>query len=522
MIGEIAVPVERRSTSSDRKAVLYLGSGLFAYYLLTAGGHHYSSDGILLFQSSKALVYRWSLELEPPVLWGRLTYRTSPYGIGMSLAYVPLLILWAPLFLARPGLQEIPYDPQVRHNPELYANLPYLLCSVLNPVLTAATSCLVYSIGRAIGLELRWALVAGLAFGLASPATVYARMDWPQPLVGLCLTAAVAALVGAESRSRSYGRAGIWLGFGTLVRYDWLLFSSVVALWVGLRERSSGLRTAAVRCALLVAPVLLAVLATAVINQVKFGGVVPKLSGGVLFNRSLLEQLRGILGLLASPTKGVLFFFPLSWLVLPGLFSMFRAERRATRETAGLFALLLGAGLVFYGSIRFWGGQWSWGPRYLVPFVPLATVAATAWVVLGSGRGRQRMFFFLALLGLIVSLNGLLFDYNDFQRWVVDAGVNPDGDPFRLGASVLGTGWCRPPGRTIDLFLVRLASAEQVRRFSPLLGVGSGTLLPDPVLLAKTFAVLTAVVLVAWMAWSAGRLLDLVREDRVAGASDGS
>jgi hypothetical protein len=74
---------------SDGQLTLSLGLVLFSYYLLILGGHHYSIDGIVMFESAKQLLFHHSLVLDPPVLWGTSIYRVSPYGIGFVLAYLP-------------------------------------------------------------------------------------------------------------------------------------------------------------------------------------------------------------------------------------------------------------------------------------------------------------------------------------------------------------------------------------------------------------------------------------------------
>src|SRR5713226_9570255 len=121
-----------RSVRNGRPT-LFIGLAARAYYLLILGGHQYSIDGIAMFQASKALLFQHSWRFDPPLYWDRDIAATG-WPPGMTLAYLPLLVLWYPVFSWLPGLRAIPYDPALPHNPALYANLPYLLCSVLNPL----------------------------------------------------------------------------------------------------------------------------------------------------------------------------------------------------------------------------------------------------------------------------------------------------------------------------------------------------------------------------------------------------
>ena len=97
----------RDAEATDRRITQFVGLGALAYYFLIMGGHQYSVDGIAMFQAAKALVFQLSLRLDPPVRWGR-DISVSIWSFGMTLAYVPLLLLWYPLFARFPALQAIP------------------------------------------------------------------------------------------------------------------------------------------------------------------------------------------------------------------------------------------------------------------------------------------------------------------------------------------------------------------------------------------------------------------------------
>src|SRR5258706_1229439 len=58
-----------RLDATDRRVMRWLGGFLFAYYLLTLGGHQYSIDGIVAFQTAKSLLFRHAMLLDPPVHW---------------------------------------------------------------------------------------------------------------------------------------------------------------------------------------------------------------------------------------------------------------------------------------------------------------------------------------------------------------------------------------------------------------------------------------------------------------------
>ena len=343
----------------DRQLTRLIGVTLFAYYLLILGGHHYSIDGIVMFQTAKRLFFHHSLVLDPPVLWGPSVIRASRWSLGLTLAYLPPLALASPLFYWVPSLQEIPYNPSLPYNPALYSNLPYLLCSWLNPLITAVTGCLVFRLARLLALTPPWAVAAALAYGVASPAAAYARFDFAQPLAGLVLTAAVWRLLAASPAFllRPLFLTGAVLGFAFLTRPEFAVLIAWILAWMLFRCRGMSRRALLERVAVVAGPVGIAVGIYFAINWFMFGGAFD--TGhqplGRLFPGSPLGTLQGVIGLLASPDHGLLFFCPLAWLALSGMVRLIKERNPA----GALFAGLSGAALVLYGSFGrgWWGGQ---------------------------------------------------------------------------------------------------------------------------------------------------------------------
>jgi hypothetical protein len=107
------------------------------------------------------------------------------------------------------------------------------------------------------------------------------------------------------------------------------------------------------------------------------------------------DVVHGLWGLLASPNRGVLVFSPFCLLlfVLPVVWRRIDLQERRLCGAMGATALTY---LLFIASLKQWGGAFGWGPRFLVPIVPVlfydAAMALTA--VWDRWRG--------PLLGLIV------------------------------------------------------------------------------------------------------------------------
>ncbi|HVX12358.1 MAG TPA: hypothetical protein VHC22_14340 [Pirellulales bacterium] len=94
------------------------------------------------------------------------------------------------------------------------------------------------------------------------------------------------------------------------------------------------------------------------------------------------NPLAGLLSLLISPGVGALWYWPAIVLALYGLTISYRRQRQFSL-TVGLSSA---AFLVFIGTIRFFSGEPSWGPRYLTPvfgllwlFVPVSVACVQRW-----------------------------------------------------------------------------------------------------------------------------------------------
>lgn len=131
------------------------------------------------------------------------------------------------------------------------------------------------------------------------------------------------------------------------------------------------------------------------------------------FDRDLLppELNRGhpvaaLLSLSVSPGKSVLLFSPLVVLSCLGMRGLFR--RAPTLVAAiGLATLLQ---LAVLTQVPFFGGDWCWGPRYLLPLMPLWALALAH----AAERLWRGIVVSLVALGLLVQGMGIAVDHHRF------------------------------------------------------------------------------------------------------------
>jgi hypothetical protein len=478
----------KAASSPDPRLTRVIVLGLAAYYGLTAGGHHYSIDGILMFETAKQLLFHGTLVLDPPVVWGNATLRMSRYGLGLSLAYLPALALLAPFAEWIPHLTTVPYEASNPFNQALYQSRPYMFSSWVNPFTAAVTAALAFRLARSLALSRGWSLAAALAYGLASPAAAYARYDFAQPLAGLALTAALLFGQAMPTARRLVG-VGVSLGAAILIRPDFVVLAGWLVGGVAVRARRIS------RAVLVVTPVFAGVAVTLAINQMKYGVATATgySSFGTLFTGRPLDVLLGVLGLLVGPSHGLLIFFPLSSLAFLGVARMLRSRGRSASLWAGLLALTV----VFWGAYSVWWGGWNWGPRFLLPLIPLLSVTAAYWAAtpgLVTRAARRALFWTLVGIGVLISWNGILMDFVVFHIWLLQRGILPADarGQFQIFVSPLVSGWELLAQTSPDLLWLRAW------------GLGGSATLTSAI---------SVPVLVGVAIWSAVHMRSLLRQD---------
>jgi hypothetical protein len=121
--------------------------------------------------------------------------------------------------------------------------------------------------------------------------------------------------------------------------------------------------------------------------------------------------LVGAFGLLFSPGRSIFLYAP-PLLLSAACFPRFW---RRNRPLAEAILLVGGVALLVYGAWWAWDGGASWGPRFLVPLLPL-------WMLpLGEVTSRERpVWVSLSLLGFLAAILGVFTDVNRHYSRVGD------------------------------------------------------------------------------------------------------
>lgn len=429
---------------------------LFLGLIATHSGRLYSIDGVWYYRTADGLATAGTLTFDPPVRWGPgEPVRVTAAPIGLSLALLPAVLLGMPFRDQQPVPSAAPFDMAL-----LYEDGFYAAVSWVNPALGALAGALVVVGCRSFGVGRRLALVAGLAAVLAGPLLWYARADYPQALTTVLLLAAVLVTLHA----RRFDRGTEWLiplvAAAILTRpIDGALTAMVVA--GGLVVPTRGVPFDIRRALVAAAPVV-----TGFVAGLGFLLAVNAIRRGSPFDFGYGDSFRGFLpaGLLAytiSPGRGLAWHLPL---VIVGAWGLVGLWRRRDRVALTLLGLPLLAWLLVYAQ---WVGLsgWAYGPRFLVPLVPLIVILAAIAVARATGPWPARLFILCVVSGAVLAASSVVVDQFYFFSII---GVNQWGTEgfwreFSLAAYAPLASWGLPGpgpvGFVPDIWWFRQAAA---------------------------------------------------------------
>jgi hypothetical protein len=398
---------------SDRRAALAVLLFLLAVYTLTYSGVFHSDDEMSVAAVTESLVKRGSMTIDQ-LRWNQdLAGGIGKYGVGGHLYSKyswGAAVAAAPFYLAAlllPALGSVQ------------------AAMLLNVLVTALTGMLVLLCARRLGVGRTAAVGVALLFGLATLAWPYAKYFFSEPLSGLTLLAALyflllyrderrwpllvaagLALAGALA-VKTANAAAIPLFFLLLAVYEWPTVGGGARR--DLVRYVSGL---ALRSLPMAAPVLLAGGVTLAYNYLRFGA--PMDAGYLPIEQFSGRLQEGLLGLLLSPGRGLIFYAPVLLLLIPAAPVLWRAHRA---EAAFILALAAWQTLL-YARWHVWFGGWCWGPRFLEPLMPFLALALGPWLEAAwrRARGVRLAVMGLATVSGLVQLLGLSVDFNSYLR----------------------------------------------------------------------------------------------------------
>lgn len=339
----------------------------------------------------------------------------GPQEVGQSLVALP----W--YWLGRALIQPL--------HPRWHAYAMRAVMTTFNIFITLAT---IWVLHRWL-IELaspQLALAVAALYGLGTLAWPYSQTFYREPLVGLCLL--IAFWYGGRFQ-KSHHRNPLFISLAAMLLAVMTKTTAVIAIpwWLivviptpRLQKQHLGtgvlITGAVMTTAVLILPAKLATLQA-------YG---QEISFDLQQNLPAMWQY-GLHGLLTSPGKGLLITTPPILLALFGFPQFWRQQRRLAGAIAGVGLSFL----LVYSTRRGWHGGASWGPRYLLPVLPLLLLPTVNVMRLGWGTAvippsQQTLVRItvigLAALGVMVQLSAVaIFPLNYYHLKIQQGVVQP-------------------------------------------------------------------------------------------------
>jgi hypothetical protein len=476
---------------------------LAAFFILTMGGHTYSRDEETMFYTTEALARSGHFTLPtglPVVDTIKLAdgNEVSKYGPLKSVLQLPLYWLGNAVAGGYPD--------------EQHGFITRLYVGAFNPLVQAATAALLFLFAARLGYRRRAALLVALLYAFATFAWPHSRTEFAEPLSALLMFAALyfawrggrasthqgsgqqggiypAPTEGDNTRDVAGGAAGginptptnreiapqpliphssllipnlfsgLLLAAALATKFQNLIVFPIIlayVAWLAWKGRGASRWWLAVGGWL--AGFVVGYLPLGLYNLYFFGGFFSSGYGDASGIKDIVFAIpmnQGLYDLLLSPGKGLLWFAP-PVMLLP--FAIPFAWRRNAALTLACVATLL-VHILFYSMNRFWHGDGSWGPRYLMPALPFALLPVTAlierlWPAPAEGAanrstrlsplllGRTAVIL-LAAFGISGQLFGSAVNFDSYiNQTYQDKGDSVSADTYRYftveGSPLLG------------------------------------------------------------------------------------
>lgn len=396
---------ERRDVLLARRLLWFV----LTVCLLINGARLASSDEIAIYLQTEALVERGELNVPPDITpngsWFEGRYFVS-YEIGSALVITPWYLAGKLISAVWP----------------LEATMEILLIravvSTMGAWMGGLIACFMFLISRRLGYSVRLSFFLSVSLVFSTFLLIYLKTILRDVTLAVCLLGSIHFLLRWKDNplTRFAVIAGALSAAACLVKVTFVLVIPWTIWYMWNPDRRKSVK----HIVAFLLPVGVAFVVTGIYNFARFGNPMEMgYHGGTSFPTPLST---GLYGLVLSPGKGVLWFAPLSILTLWAARSFWNDHRR---EALLMYGVVIST-LLFYAVYFAWGGDGSWGPRYLVMILPLIILATGSWLSKASRLMKQAAVI-LVLLGGLVQAGGVLIYHGNYLRKI---GEFPFTRPF--------------------------------------------------------------------------------------------
>ena len=431
-----------RSIQTNKELIFYVFIIFLIINFISSGGHTDLWDGMVTFLITEGMALKQTAKLDPEI--PSITNTSIPIMIdgflhwevqnnkvvtGKYYEWVSMSNPIEPVYTSRALFLPAISVPFYFLSILLSVNPVSLIAFSVNSIIIALTGLVIFCFSLDLYGSRRLAFILGLIFTACTFILPYNTSLFPQPLQALCIVSGVFFLYKARHNRPSFicvftrnidtahaktvylycGLAGLFFGLSIFASPTSGLFlpGFVICSFIYLRHNKK-----LILCFLLTLGALL--ILAGILNYLRFGSFSEFGYGSQYGNLSLNTGWIGLVGLLLSPGKGLLFYFPpIILLPLAIIFSY--------RQNIGLSFItiyVLGVAWLYFGTIdinggsRFWSGAIAWGPRYLIPTLPLIVIMLGGLIKYPRKPNTKRLInvslISTCVAGFIVNLGGVL------------------------------------------------------------------------------------------------------------------
>jgi hypothetical protein len=372
-----------------------------SFFVLFSSGRLDNFDPLAQLQAATALVNNGSLGVSfAPMPEDYHLWTQSGNGLYYEMHDIGGSLFMSPSAAIGSFRDHRPVDDQIREPSWVSRFLAAESYTIL-----AAFGCLLLYRLFATVYPRRTAFLLSLAFATATIFHAYTKsaFDVMGASVGVCLLLYFCAevLQSAEVQIRDGIRIVGAFAMASAFRYSLapFLLISIVLFFLAIRHKNGWAR---LRNVSLVAGGLLFI-PTLAYNWIRTGGLLRTATTGKYSPLLALQGniWHGLYGLLLSPNRGLLVFAPV-FLLLPALPFYWSRLPEPLRRLIVCFGPGAAGYILLIAKLNHWGPPTGWGPRYLLPVLPILFLPVAGGIVALWPRLKAPL---IALLGLSILLN---------------------------------------------------------------------------------------------------------------------
>lgn len=431
-----------RSIQTNKELIFCVFIVFLIINFISSGGHTDLWDGMVTFLITEGMALKQTAQLDPEIpsisntsipvmINGFLHWEVQNNKVitGKYYEWVSMSSPIEPVYTSRALLLPAVSVPFYFLSTILSVNPVSLIAFSVNSIIIALTGLVIFCFTLDLYDSRRTAFILGLIFMGCTFILPYNTSLFPQPLQALCIVSGVFFLYKARHNRPSFiclftrgvntahartayfycGLAGLFLGLSIFASPTSGLYlpAFVICSIIFLRHNKK-----LILCFLLTLGALL--ILAGILNYLRFGSFSEFGYGSQYGSLSLNTGWIGLPGLLLSPGKGLLFYFPP--IILLPLAIIFSFRRNIGLSFITIY--ILGVAWLYFGTInindmsRFWSGAIAWGPRYLIPTLPLVVIMLGG-LLKYPRKPKTKLFVNIFLVstcvaGFVVNLGGVL------------------------------------------------------------------------------------------------------------------